>query len=183
MAGTDAETSNAATHSAVGTGPVETVLLMRHSTPDQGVRKVATRWRLTLVVVFAVQVIFCAILVLGGAALLLIGFRGLRKQLPINRFFGVRTEAALRSDEAFERANQAAAPALLAAGGVGVLAGASLPVLASTFSIVLVTVLGVIGVFLLTGAGGVVGDRVAEAVPAPTPAGGCGGCAGGCCGA
>ncbi|GAB3286722.1 SdpI family protein [Parasphingorhabdus pacifica] len=132
---------------------------------------------------FAVQLIFCAILVLGGAALLLIGWRGIRGQLPVNRYFGVRTEAAMRSGEAFTLANRAAAPALMSAGGVGVLSGASLPVLASTFSVVLVIALGLIGVFVLTGAGGVVGDKVAATVPEPAPAGGCGGCAGGCCGA
>lgn len=133
---------------------------------------------------FAVQVIFCVLLVLVGAALLLIGWRGMRGQLPVNRYFGVRTEASMRSDEAFTLANRAAAPSLLAAGAVGVLAGVSLPVLASTFSVVLVVVLGLVGVFVLTGAGGVLGDRVAQTVPEPAPVGGgCGGCAGGCCGA
>ncbi|MCI2423595.1 SdpI family protein [Saccharopolyspora sp. K220] len=131
----------------------------------------------------AVQVICCAILVLGGAALLLLGFRGLRGQLPRNRYVGVRTPAAMRSEEAFELANRAAGPAMLAGGAVAVLAGASLPMLAAAFSVVMVAVLGLIGAFALMTVGGVIGDRAAEAMPAPAPTGGCAGCAGGCCGA
>ncbi|KAA5836242.1 SdpI family protein [Saccharopolyspora hirsuta] len=130
----------------------------------------------------AVQVILCAILVLGGAALLLLGFRGLRGQLPRNRYVGVRTPAAMSSDEAFELANRAAAPAMLAGGAAAVLAGVSVPMLASTFSVVMISVLGLVGAFALMTAGGVVGNRAAEAMPAPAPAaGGCSGCAcGGC---
>ncbi|MGP4018639.1 SdpI family protein [Saccharopolyspora sp. 5N708] len=131
----------------------------------------------------AVQVICCAILVLGGAALLFLGFRGLRGQLPRNRYVGVRTPAAMRSEDAFELANRAAGPAMLAGGAVAVLAGASLPMLAATFSVVMVAVIGLVGAFALMTVGGVIGDRAAEAMPEPAPVGGCAGCAGGCCGA
>lgn len=132
--------------------------------------------------VLAVQVILCAILVLGGAALLLLGFRGLRGQLPRNRYVGVRTPAAMSSDQAFEVANRAAGPAMLAGGAAAVLAGLSLPMLASTFSVVMIAVLGLVGAFVLMTVGGVVGNRAAEAVPAPAAAG-CGGCSCGCCSA
>lgn len=131
----------------------------------------------------AVQVILCAVLILGGAALLLLGFRGLRGSLPLNTYVGVRTPAAMRSEEAFELANRAAGPAMLAGGGIAVLAGASLPALASGFSVAMVAVLGLVGAFALMTVGGVVGNRAAETVPDPAPTGGCGGCAGGCCGA
>ncbi|MBB5154318.1 SdpI family protein [Saccharopolyspora phatthalungensis] len=130
----------------------------------------------------AVQVILCTILVLGGAALLLLGFRGIRGQLPRNRYVGVRTPAAMRSEDAFELANRVAGPAMLAGGAIAVLAGASLPMLAATFSVVMVAGFGLIGAFALMTVGGVVGNRAAEAMPAPAPAAGCGGCAGGCCG-
>ncbi|SEG85081.1 SdpI/YhfL protein family protein [Saccharopolyspora kobensis] len=133
--------------------------------------------------VLAVQVILCAILVLGGAALMLLGFRGLRGQLPRNRYVGVRTPAAMSSDQAFEVANRAAGPAMLAGGAAAVLAGASLPMLASTFSVVMISVFGLVGAFVLMTAGGVLGNRAAEAMPAPAAAGGCSGCAGGCCSA
>lgn len=130
----------------------------------------------------AVQVILCAVLILGGAALLLLGFRGLRGSLPLNTYVGVRTPAAMRSEEAFELANRAAGPAMLAAGAIAALAGASMPALASGFSVAMVAVLGLVGAFVLMTLGGVVGNRAAETVPAPAQAGGCGGCAGGCCG-
>ncbi|QUH05654.1 SdpI family protein [Saccharopolyspora erythraea] len=136
-----------------------------------------------VLVTLAVQVILCAVLVLGGAALLFVGWRGLRGQLARNRYAGVRTPATLRSEEAFELANRAAAPAYLAAGATGVLAGAALPALATTFSVVLVAVIGVVGAFGLQVVGGVFGNRAAEAMPEPAPAAGCGGCAGGCCSA
>ncbi|GAA0507843.1 hypothetical protein GCM10011581_20330 [Saccharopolyspora subtropica] len=126
--------------------------------------------------------ILCAVLVLGGAALLLLGFRGLRGQLPRNRYVGVRTPAAMRSDDAFELANRVAGPAMLAGGAVAVLAGVSLPMLAAAFSVVMVAVIGLVGAFALMTVGGVMGNRAAEALPAPAPTGGCAGCAGGCCG-
>ncbi|GAA4856995.1 hypothetical protein GCM10025787_46600 [Saccharopolyspora rosea] len=133
--------------------------------------------------VLAVQVILCAVLVLGGIGLLLLGWRGLRAQLSRNRYVGVRTPAALRSEDAFRLANRVAGPANLAGGAVAVLAGISLPALASTFSVVMVAVIGLVGAFALMAVGGVIGNRAAEAVPAPAPAvGGCAGCAGGCCG-
>ena len=136
-----------------------------------------------VLVTLAVQVILCAVLVLVGAALLFVGWRGLRGQLPRNRYAGARTPATLRSEETFELANRAAAPAYLAAGAVGVLSGASIPMLATTFSLVLVGVIGVVGLFALQAAGGLIGHRAAEAMPEPAPAAGCGGCAGGCCSA
>lgn len=129
-----------------------------------------------------VQVIFCAVLLLAGVALLVLGWRGLRGKLPRNRHFGVRTPASLRSAEAFELANRAAAPGILAGGAVAALAGVALPALASGLSVALVIVLGLLGTFALMTIGGLTGNRAAEAVPAPA-AGGCGGCAGGCCSA
>lgn len=131
-----------------------------------------------------VQVIFCAVLLLAGVALLVLGWRGLRAKLPRNRHLGVRTPASMRSAEAFELANRAAAPGILAGGAVAMLAGIALPALASGLSVALVIVLGLLGAFALMTIGGLTGNRAAEAVPAPTPVtGGCGGCAGGCCSA
>jgi len=153
------------------------------STPQAGVGRVAAGWSLRLVVVLAVQLILCALLVVPGAALLLLGWRGFRGQLPRNRYVGVRTPAAMRSEEAFELANRVAAPAILAGGAVAVLAGASMPMLASGFSVAMVAALGFVGAFVLMTVGGVMGTRAAEAMPAPAPAaGGCGGCSCACCG-
>lgn len=132
---------------------------------------------------FAVEVLLCVILLLLGAALLLLGFRGLRGTLPRNRYAGVRTPAAMRSEETFELANRAAGPAMLAAGAVAVLAGVSMPMLTAVFSVVLVAVLGFAGAVALMIVGGVAGNRAAELMPDPEPAfGGCAGCACGGCG-
>lgn len=128
----------------------------------------------------AVQLIFCAVLVAAGAALLLLGWRGLHGTLPPNRYVGIRTVATLRSDQAFEVGNRAAGPALLAAGAVALLSGVSLPLLPSLTSVVLVAVIGAVGGFALMTVGGVVGHRAAEAIPTPS---GCATCTGGCCGA
>jgi len=127
----------------------------------------------------AVQVILSALLVVAGAALVFIGWRGLRGQLPPNRYVGVRTPATLRSEAAFELGNRVAGPAMLAGGAVAILAGVSEPLLNTAFSAVLVAVLGIVGAFALMVVGGVLGNRAAEALPEPV---GCAGCAGGCCG-
>ncbi|MBA8827710.1 putative membrane protein [Saccharopolyspora lacisalsi] len=126
----------------------------------------------------AVQITCCAVLVLGGATLLVLGRRGLHGTLPRNRFVGVRTPAALRNDEAFELGNRVAAPAMLAGGAVGVLSGAMLPLLPSTSSVVMVALIGAVGTFGLMTAGGVLGARAAQALP--EPANPCAGCAGSC---
>ncbi len=126
-----------------------------------------------------VVIILCAVLLLGGSALLVVGWRGLRGRLPRNRYAGVRTPATLCSDEAFELGNRVAAPAILAAGGVSAVSGVVLPGLPSLTSVVVVAVLGLIGVVVLTGVGGVLGNRAASAMPEPQPSGGCGNC---CCG-
>lgn len=130
----------------------------------------------------AVQVILCALLVVAGAALVFIGWRGLRGQLPPNRYVGVRTPATMRSEEAFELGNRVGSPAMLAGGAVAILAGVAEPLLSTGFSAALVAVLGIVGAFALMVVGGVLGNRAAEGLPDPIPAAGCGGCAGGCCG-
>jgi uncharacterized membrane protein len=117
------------------------------------------------------------VLLVTGAALLTVGLLGWRRQLPRNRFAGIRTPATLRSDAAFIAANRVAAPPVLAAGAVCSLGGAlafgtdgpALPVILGVVSV------GAVGLLL---AGGVLGHRVAAAVPPPK--GACSGCA--CCG-
>lgn len=131
---------------------------------------------------FAVQIIIGAVLVLGGAAVLATGWRGLQGTLPRNRFAGVRTPTTMRSDEAFELGNRVAAPPTLAGAVVAILVGASLPMLETASTMTLVLVIGVLGSAALILTGGVLGNRAALSMPEPEPAGGCGGCPGGCCG-
>lgn len=125
----------------------------------------------------AVQVIFCVLLVTAGAALVLLGWCGLRGKLSPNRYVGIRTAATLRDDQAFKIGNRAAGPALLAAGAVALLSGVSVPLLPSMASVVLVFVIGAVGGFALMTVGGVTGNRAAEALPDPSP---CATCVGGC---
>lgn len=129
------------------------------------------------------QTLVAAVLVFGGIAVLIIGWRGLRATLPRNRFAGVRTPATMRSDETFRLGNRVAAPATLAGGAVLMLVGFCLPLVGSTSSALLLLAIGIVGMVGLVLAGGVLGHRAAAAMPETAPGdGGCGGCAGGCCG-
>ncbi len=118
-----------------------------------------------------------AVLTVAGLALLCIGVLGWRGLLPRNRFAGVRTPATLRSAETFRIANRVAGPPLVAAGGVCVIGGTLCFTMTGA---VLAVVAGVTGAatLLLVVAGGVLGNRAAEAVPTARsctdcPASGC----------
>jgi hypothetical protein len=121
------------------------------------------------------------LLVVLGVALLTIAVLGLRRKLRRNRWAGVRTAASLRSEAAFAVANQVAAAPLGAAGGVGLVGGGALLAGATGVLGWTLAAVSVIAVFVLTGVGGVAGDRAAGAVPEPeqalsTCAGTCAGC-------
>lgn len=106
---------------------------------------------------------------------------------------GVHTPATMASDEAFAVANRVAAPV---AGGAAVVSGAlAIAVLAlplSTWTALVISVVGLAGTMGLLVVAGVLGDRAARQVPIPaakpgtgTGGGGCTGCAcgsGGCAG-
>ena len=121
------------------------------------------------------------LLLLAGAGLLTVGVLGWRRRLPRNRFAGVRTPATLRSDAAFIIANRVAAPPVLAAGGVCVLAGA-LALGAGGPALTVIMAVAAVGAVGLVLVGGLLGHRVAAAMP--SPAGDCATCicSGGGCG-
>jgi hypothetical protein len=109
------------------------------------------------------------------------GLLGWREKLS-NRGAGVRTEATLRSDEAFRIGNKVAGLPTMVAGGIGIFAGIGGLVMPTTAGVIIATLIGLVGMFALVAAGGVLGHRAALAVPAPAavPAG-CAGCScGGC---
>jgi SdpI/YfhL protein family len=112
------------------------------------------------------------------------GLLGWREKLPRERGAGVRTAATLRSDEAFRVANKVAGLPTIMAGTVGVLAGVAGLLMPGTAGLITAAVVGLIGMFALVTAGGLLGHRAAATVPAPAPApapSGCSGCAcGGC---
>lgn len=128
-----------------------------------------------LPIVVAVSVV----LILVGAALAVIGWRGLQEKLPRNRFAGVRTPATLRSDEAFRVGNRAAGLPTMVSGVIGILTAVALLGLSGPAQWVALAI-GVLGVFGLVAAGGVLGTRAAALVP-DKPARKIG-CAGQCCG-
>lgn len=114
------------------------------------------------------------VLLVAGAALLTVGLLGWRGRLPRNRFAGIRTPATLRSDAAFAVANRVAAPPVLAAGAICATAGALALGADGAMLTVIVGVAGV-GTIALLIAGGLLGHRVAAAMP-PPPTAGCSGC-------
>jgi SdpI/YhfL family protein len=121
-----------------------------------------------------------SLLVLAGVALLAVAVLGARSRLRRNRFAGVRTTATLASDEAFVLANRVgaapigAAGAVALAGGVVLLAGGPGPVLWT------VAVICLLGTLVLTGVGGVLGDRAAARLTPPPAEAGCAGACAGC---
>lgn len=115
-----------------------------------------------------------AVLLVAAAALGTVGLLGWRRRLPRNRFAGIRTPATLRSDAAFAAANRVAAPTVLAAASVCAIAGTLALGAHDAMLTVIVAVAGAGTVGLLI-AGGLLGHRVAAAMP-PSPAAGCSGC-------
>ena len=113
------------------------------------------------------------VLLAAGGGLITVGLLGWWQRLPRNRFAGIRTPATLRSDAAFVAANRVAAPPVLAAGAVCAAGGGLALGTDGSALTVIVAVAGVGAVGLLV-AGGLLGHRLAAAMPAP--AGGCAGC-------
>ncbi|WP_424183613.1 SdpI family protein [Actinokineospora sp. G85] len=120
----------------------------------------------------------------AGLPLVVVGFLGLTSRLPRNRFGGVRTEATLRSDEAFRVGNKVAGLPTLIAGLVGVLGAALAWAMSGLGGVLTVAVIALVGLVAITVAAGVLGNRAAEAVPEPEPElpAGCAGCQCGGCG-
>ncbi|GHG43337.1 MULTISPECIES: SdpI family protein [Amycolatopsis] len=113
------------------------------------------------------------------------GFLGFRERLTREGGTGVRTQASLRSEEAFKLANRVAGLPTMAGGAISVLTGLAGLAMPTTGGLVSAAVAGVLAMLVLVMGGGVLGNRAALTVPAPAPAApaGCSGCAcgaGGC---
>jgi SdpI/YfhL protein family len=113
------------------------------------------------------------------------GYLGFRERLTREGGTGVRTQAALRSEEAFKLANRVAALPTMAGGAISVLTGLAGLAMPTTAGLVSAALAGVLAMLVLVMGGGVLGNRAALTVPAPAPAApaGCSGCAcgaGGC---
>jgi hypothetical protein len=117
-----------------------------------------------------------------GLVVAVVGLLGFRERLPRNRFGGVRTPATLRDDETFRVGNKVAGLPVAVGGWVGVIGG-GIALLLTGAATVVVAVVALVGMLVIAAAGGVLGHRAAEAVPAPKPElpAGCAGCqCGGC---
>jgi hypothetical protein len=113
------------------------------------------------------------------------GFLGFRERLTREGGTGVRTQAALRSEEAFKLANRVAGLPTMAGGAISVLTGLAGLAMPTPGGLISAALAGVLAMLLLVMGGGVLGNRAALTVPAPAPAApaGCSGCAcgaGGC---
>jgi hypothetical protein len=134
-------------------------------------------------VAVVLRIVFLVVLVALGAALVLVGVLGWRERLARSGRLGVRTPAALRSDEAFRLANRVAGLPVLVAGVVAILGGVAAFGLPAPVPSTVVALIALVGAVLVARAGGMAGDRAAVILPAraATPAG-CAGCACGGCG-
>lgn len=122
------------------------------------------------------------VLLAAGGGLITVGLLGWWQRLPRNRFAGVRTPATLRSDAAFVAANRVAAPPVLAAGAICA-AGGGLALGADGSALTVIVAVAGAGTVGLLLAGGLLGHRLAAAMP--PPGAGCAGCScrGGSCAA
>lgn len=119
-----------------------------------------------------------------GLVVASVGTLGFLGRLPRNRFGGVRTPATLRDDEAFRVGNKVAGLPIAVGGAVGILGGGLAFAMTGTAALIVTSVLALLGMLVIAGAGGVLGHRAAEAVPEPEPElpAGCKGCQCGGCG-
>jgi hypothetical protein len=136
----------------------------------------------TLTVVSA-STLLGGLLLAASVSLLTVGLLGWRRRLPRNRFAGIRTPATLRSEAAFIAANRVAAPPVF---GSAVICAAGGALALRTGGGVLTLIVGIAGAgaVVLVLSGGLLGHRVALAMP-PAASGGCSECTcgGGGCGA
>jgi hypothetical protein len=107
------------------------------------------------------------LVILAGVAHGVVGWLGWRGGLRRNRFVGIRTAAAMVSEDTFRLANRVAAPVLLAAAAVAVVGG--IAALAAPSAGAYTVVLGVAGTGTLglIAAGGVLGSRAAALAETP----------------
>ncbi len=111
------------------------------------------------------------------------GFLGFRERLTREGGTGVRTDAALRSEEAFKLANRVAGLPTMAGGAIAVLTGLAGLAMPTTGGLISAALAGVLAMLVLVMGGGVLGNRAALTVPAPAPAQQQAACSGCACGA
>jgi uncharacterized membrane protein len=118
------------------------------------------------------------LLFLPAAVAVVTGVLGLTGTLPPNRFFGVHTEEALRTEEAYRVANRVAGPTSVGAGLLLAAAGAIALVAPVWVGLAAAAVALVVALFTLGAGVNAANDAIAGLAPAEV--GGCGNSCGAC---
>jgi hypothetical protein len=113
--------------------------------------------------------VLAILLMVAGLVIAAVGLLGLLERLPRNRFFGVRTTATLRDDGTFRLANKVAGLPTLVGGLAGVIAGLAGYLIPTTSGQLVSVVIGLAGMLAITVGAGLLGHRVAAAMPATSP--------------
>ncbi|WP_405487046.1 SdpI family protein [Nocardia sp. NBC_00511] len=116
--------------------------------------------------------VFAAVAVVTGV----LGFTG---TLPGNRYFGVHSEAALKTEEGFKLANKVAAPTSIVAGLLLAAAGAVALVAGGIPALVIAVLAVLISLFTL-GAGAAAAEKALTTAFPEDKVGGCGSSCGSC---
>lgn len=119
------------------------------------------------------------ILFVLAAIAVVTGVLGLTGKLPGNRYFGVHTEEALATEEAFRLANRVAAPTSIGA-GILLAAGGVVAIAASGIAAIAAPILAVVIGFLTLGAGANAAAQAIEGLAPVEKIGGCGSACGSC---
>ncbi|MFJ4658697.1 SdpI family protein [Nocardia sp. NPDC088792] len=119
------------------------------------------------------------ILFVLAAVAVVTGLLGLTGTLPGNRYFGVHSEAAVRTEEAFKYANKVAAPTSIVAGVLLAAAGAVALVAGAVPALIIAAVALVVSVFTL-GAGAAAAEKALAVRFPEEKVGGCGSACGSC---
>ncbi|MFE2956296.1 SdpI family protein [Nocardia tengchongensis] len=126
------------------------------------------------------MLVVALILFVLAAVAVVTGVLGLTGTLPGNRYFGVHSEAALKTEEAFKLGNKVAGPTSVVAGLLLAASGAVALVAGGVPALVLAVIAVVIALFTL-GAGAAAAEKaIANAFPEEEKVGGCGSACGGC---
>ncbi|GAB0106635.1 hypothetical protein JMUB6875_56210 [Nocardia sp. JMUB6875] len=128
--------------------------------------------------VYRVFVVALILFVLAAVAVVT-GVLGLTGTLPGNRYFGVHSEAAVKTEEAFKLANKVAAPTSIVAGLLLAASGAVV-IVAGGFPALIVAVVSVVIALFTLGAGAAAAEKALATAFPEEKVGGCGSACGSC---
>ncbi|MFF3568526.1 SdpI family protein [Nocardia jiangxiensis] len=136
---------------------------------------VRIRYASTVVGVFVVALILFVL----AAVAVVTGVLGLTGSLPPNRYFGVHTEEAVRTEQSYRLANKVAAPTSIGAGLLLIAGGVVALVAGPIAGIAAAVVAAVIALFTLGAGVNAAGQAIARLAPV-AEVGSCGNACGAC---